>query len=316
MDIQRNIRNTLQKEVLLEVSLRELLSMESLPSNLYAKTEKENIIALKKDVELTSNTLEILKHLVAKNRWTLAIDKSGKKSIVEYHQNRLRNISKRLREGHLLNNGAECLNSTAINLSYLYKDSTNDNILSTQCTCAQSLASFLLEHINLHSKLYQLFVEQKHENTTAVPIISSLFLLGIAKRSKMFLDKDMEYLFITGLLKDIGLYSSLKDNVSENDRGHEFRSVEILQRRTFLKADYLRIIENHHSMPRPLRNNSTTAIGTKTLLVGITDIIANSLQKNSLTFFESLNVVKNIMAEHYPKEFKLIISYFETFFRD
>ncbi len=245
----------------------------------------------------------------------------GKKSIIEHHQTRLRILSGCLKERDLfLKNGGQLLDATAQNLSYLYEDSTNDKILLNQYSCAQSLAAFLLEHMNLHGSLYQTFTKQKHKPGTAIPIISSLFLLGISKMSGAFLDKDIKYLFITSMLKDIGKYSSFKDNTVENNRGYELRSVEILRGRIPLSAEYLRIIENYHTLPRPLGNSLTTAIGTKTLLVGMTNLIGKSLQKSSskksLTLFESLSLVKKIIAEKYPREFELIISYFKTFFRE
>ena len=227
--------------------------------------------------------------------------------------------------------GLQLLNHMAVNMKYLHSNPMDDNIVQTQYECAKEATDILKEHIDYHEKLYRLFSDLKHHFIFSRAVLSSLFLLGIAKTSSMFSDKDIERLFITSLFKDIGMsdlpleiYDKVHWNKEENEKfsQHEENSVRILKGRIPLKEHYFKIIENHHCMSGPYRENfkvknSTTIVGFETILVNVSDIIAGHLIEQpfgkKMSLLNVLAMIKNLMADQHQQEFNIIVSYFRRF---
>ena len=102
---------------------------------------------------------------------------------------------------------------------------------------------------------------------------------------------------------------------------HPAHSVTILAGRLNLRPTYLKIIENHHLFTL-LQNRINPAedilSGFETMMVSITDVIAAMVSERpyrpSLPVFRSLEYVKLLIADQYPSEFRLLVSYFKQFY--
>ena len=59
--------------------------------------------------------------------------------------------------------------------------------------------------VDINKQLYKEFIKQGHHYIYAQPFLSTLFLLGVMKNSRMYIDKDIELFFLTSYFKDIGM---------------------------------------------------------------------------------------------------------------
>jgi hypothetical protein len=124
------------------------------------------------------------------------------------------------------------------------------------------------------------------------------------------------------------------EDLSEHEKqilaGHARQSVRILKGRIPLGPAYLQIIANHHMFSHlgiekyqaPLEDEedlqNQTVLGFETMMVSVTDIVAAMISKrpyrSEKKVKESLELVKLLIADQYPQEFKSIVLYFKNLF--
>jgi len=314
------------------VSLREFLFLNETPCSLYALENGLYKILLKKRSFINSM---ILKDLINKGHAQVYIPHEDRVDLAIQQQEELRKLTRSLSIGNLLDNGKKQLNLLTSHMSFLYENPTNDQALSLQYQSARNLCHFLYQHPEIHEPLYREFLKQKHHYIFAQPLLASLFLVGILKMARLFSDKEVESLFITSYFKDIGMSAipTVKydqEELSTEDKQllarHSKYSVQILTGRLPLSPQYLKIIENHHSfslLTRELGLDSSTdktlVKGFETMIISTTDIISAMIAERpyrpSTPVFEALELVKVLISDQFPHEFKLVVSYFRNFFR-
>jgi response regulator RpfG family c-di-GMP phosphodiesterase len=246
-------------------------------------------------------------------------------------------ITRSLSVGDFEKNAKKQLALMSLHLSNLYENPLHDENLDVQFKSTTNLAKFLIDNKGLNPNLYQQLKKQNHHFVIAQPMLLSLLLLGYLKHLAIYQDREIENLFITSMMKDIGMSFVPNDkfnkfNLSTQEKEmfshHPESSKSILEGRVPLSRNYLSIIENHHhfntQISQILTNNfaqaksSTDLVGFETLIVAVMDIIVAMTEgrpyRNKSSIFESLDLIKHIMLKEYPHEFKTLVIYLKQFF--
>ena len=338
------MQNTLSFK-LIPISIRELLYLEDCPCDIYGIREGLFTKILSEKSPLSR---DILRELITGGHAKLFVLHKQRGHIIEKVQRKLTQVTRSLSIGDPFENCKSQMNLLTINLEYLYLDTTNDEFLSLQAQSIKNLFHFLVNHIDLHEKLYTDFLKQKHHYIFSQPMLASLLLCGVMKFSKLLTLKEMESLFIASYFKDIGMSaipteSYDKPELSRSEKkilaNHASNSVEILKGRLPLPNHSLNIILNHHAfslltkeIESDIENSKLNyqllnknqkdeqgalIIGSETVLVSALDIIAAMITprpwRGAEKLFNSLDLVRKQISEEFPQEFKYIVSYFKQF---
>lgn len=250
-------------------------------------------------------------------------------------QENLTTVTRSLSIGNSLEKARLQTNLLTLNMGYLYEDPTDDNLLNLQVQSAKNLATFLFNKPQIHEALFNEFVKQGHHYIFAQPFLSTLFLLGVMKNSRLYIDKDIELFFLTSYFKDIGMsaipvekYNN--ENLTDDDKlllaSHPQLSVNILKGRVPLPPNHLKIIENHHiystltnQMNLSSKDDPTNVFGFETMMISVMDTVAAMTTdrpfRKAESLFKSLDLIRLLIGDQYPQEFKLIVHYFKNFFK-
>jgi HD-GYP domain-containing protein (c-di-GMP phosphodiesterase class II) len=170
-------------------------------------------------------------------------------------------------------------------------------------------------------------------------MLSSLMLLSFLQSIRLFHDKEIENLFLASYLKDIGFSiipeekydeSNLDDVDQKLFADHAEFSFDILEGRVPLSKNYLTIIRNHHFLNARLleminkspRSNSQTnmLLGIESVMIGVFDMIvamtSDRPYRKGMTLFQSLELIKKLMADEYPQEFKALVVFIKQFYKN
>jgi len=314
------------------ISFREIFFIAESPCDIYAQVDGLFKVVLYKKAEI-SNT--ILRDLLQKKLANLFVMEDDRASLRFAQQENLRNVIRSLSIGDPLEKAKYATNLLTINLGYLYEDPTDDNLLNLQVQSAKNLATFLFNKPQIHEALYKEFIKQGHHYIFAQPFLSTLFLLGVMKNTRMYIDKDIELFFLTSYFKDIGMsaipvekYND--ENLSDDDRkllaSHPQLSVNILRGRVPLPPNHLKIIENHHiysTLTNQLnladKDDPSVVFGFETMMISVMDTVAAMITERPFrkaeSLYKSLDLIRLLIGEQYPQEFKLIVFYFKNFFK-
>jgi HD-GYP domain-containing protein (c-di-GMP phosphodiesterase class II) len=272
---------------------------------------------------------EELKKVLISTGGKIYTDLQGQNELVDFLQEELRSVARKLSIGNIQENARRTINLLTLNSRYLYDDPTDDLKLNLQYQSVRGLCYFLINNIDMHPQIYRDFMAQKFHYIIAQPFLSSLLLVGILKQTKAFNDKEMENLFIASYFKDIGMgllpkkiYDNPHLNANEREilKKHPKYSTQILAGRIPINSNGLKIIEGHHniSVLNPNQKAQNVISGVETMLVNVTDIIAAMISerpyRSATTLFASLELVKGLMLNNFPLEFKAIVSHFKNFF--
>jgi hypothetical protein len=315
------------------ISFREIFFIPESPCDIYALVDGIFKIVIGKNTTLSG---QILKDLLLKNLSQLFVEEIDRDSLRKAQQENLRSVTRSLSIGDPLEKAKLQTNLLTINLGYLYEDPTNDDLLNLQIQSAKNLATFLYNKPQIHEALFREFLKQGHHFIFAQPLISTLFLLGVMKNSRLYIDKDVELFFLTSYLKDIGMSAIPvekynQENLDENEKlllaSHPQLSSDILKGRTPLPPNHLKIIENHHiystltnKFNLTSKDDNANLFGFETMMISVMDTVAAMTTdrpfRKSESLFKSLDLVRLLIGDQYPQEFKLIVLYFKNFFRD
>ncbi len=315
-----------------QINLREVLNIEESPCDFYILRQGLPHRLHEKNHELNNQTL---REWVEAGISKIFIKAREHKNLIEKQNENLRSNTRSLSIGDPLDKSRRQTSLLATHLKFFYEDTANDELLNLLHQSIRSFANFLMEHMKIHHMTYSDFSRQKHHYIHSQPVLSSLFLIGVLKQARIFSDKDIENLFVTSFLKDVGMscipiekYGQKELNLADKKLllNHAQNSVSILLNRIPLSAHSLKIIENHHNFstltrelehftPDPPKRLIT---GIETTLVSITDIIAAMISERpyrpATSLFQSLDLIRELISNQHPQEFKLLISYFKNYF--
>ena len=151
----------------------------------------------------------------------------------------------------------------------------------------------------------------------------------------MYIDKDIELFFLTSYFKDIGMsavpvekYND--EHLTDDDKlllaSHPQLSVNILKGRVPLPPNHLKIIENHHiystltnQMNLSSKDDPNNIFGFETMMISVMDTVAAMTTdrpfRKAESLYKSLDLIRLLIGDKYPQEFKLIVFYFKNFFK-
>lgn len=327
---------------LIPISIRELLYLEVTPTAVYGLEDGLFTSLISKDQEIGKS---LLKDLITKGQVKLFVQRDKRYLLMERIQEKLTRVTRSLSIGGPIENGRSQMNLLTVHLEYVYLNTTDDDLLSQHFQYSKSLCSFLLANTDHIEKLYLEYRKQKHHFIFSQPLLASLLLLGVMKNTRMFSAKEMEQLFLSSYLKDIGMsvipvekYDD--DNLSKEDKKrlvkHARTSVEILEGRIPLSPTHMEIIANHHAfslLSKELNHDvevdmesieseleRPVLIGSETVLICAMDIIAAMITprpwREAEKLFPALDLVRVLMSDDFPSEFKSIVSFFKGFKRE
>jgi len=248
-------------------------------------------------------------------------------------------ITRSLSVGDPLENGTKDLKLLSLNLSGLYQNPHSDDLLMLQFQSSQNLSKFLMENRKHQPYFFQNLTRENFHFTLTQPMLSSVLLLAFLQAIHLFHDKEIENLFLTSYLKDIGISMipdmkyDLKD-LTPRDRelfaNHADFSFALLEGRVPLSKNYLNIIKHHHFLNDRIKGligkekkvdvDSEMIMGIESTLVAVFDILvamtSDRPYRKEQSLYQSLDVIKKMMADEYPQEFKALVVFLKQFFKN
>jgi hypothetical protein len=248
-------------------------------------------------------------------------------------------ITRSLSIGDPLENGMKSIKLLSHNLGNLYQNPHNDELLMLQFQSGQNLSKFFLENKRFQSQFFKNLSRESFHFTLGQPMLSSLLLLSFLQSIRVFHDKEMENLFLASYFKDIG-FSMIPEEkydekqLSNRDKdlfsNHANFSTELLEGRIPLAKNYFSIIKHHHFMNEKMKDvinphqrgsrPSDIVMGLESTLVAVFDILVAMTHerpyRQSFSMFQSLELIKKLMADEYPQEFKALVIFIKQFFKN
>ena len=248
-------------------------------------------------------------------------------------------VTRSLSVGDPLENGTKDLKLLSLNLSGLYQNPHSDELLMLQFQSSQNLSKFLLDNKKHQPQFFNNLMRENFHFTLSQPMLSSLLLLSFLQSIHLFHDKEVENLFLTSYLKDIGIsmipdmkydLKSLTPRDKELFANHADFSFDLLEGRIPLSKNYLNIIKHHHflndrmkglgSKDKKFEGEGEMIMGLESTLVAVFDILVAMTNdrpyRKGLSLFQSLEVIKKMMADDYPQEFKALVIFLKQFFKN
>lgn len=254
-------------------------------------------------------------------------------------ENALIKVTRSLSVGDPLENGTKDLKLLSLNMSGLYQNPHNDELLMLQFQSSQNLSKFLIENRKHQPYFFQNLMRENFHFTVSQPMLSSILLLSFLQAIHLFHDKEIENLFLTSYLKDIGIsmipdlkydLKSLTPRDQDLFANHADFSFDLLEGRIPLSKNYLNIIRHHHFLNDRMKGMVTKGkksdsdtdmiMGLESTLVAVFDILVAMTNerpyRKGQSLFQSLEVIKKMMADDYPQEFKALVVFLKQFFKN
>ena len=248
-------------------------------------------------------------------------------------------ITRSLSVGDPLQNGIKDIKLLSLNFAGLYKNPHDDELLMVQFQSSQNLSKFLLDQKKHQSSYFHSLLQENFHYTQSQPMLSSILLLSFLQALHLFNEREIENLFLTSYMKDIGLSMIPEDKydlktLSSRDEqllsAHADHSFDILEGRIPLAKSYLSIIKHHHFMNDKMKDllqkeksksyEPDMIFGIESVLVSVFDILvamtSDRPYRKRLSLYQSLELIRKMMADEYPQEFKALVIFLKQFYKN
>jgi hypothetical protein len=248
-------------------------------------------------------------------------------------------VTRSLSVGDPVENGTKDLKLLSLNLGGLYENPHNDELLMLQFQSSQNLSKFLLENKKYQPYFFQNLIRENFHFTLSQPMLSSVLLLSFLQSIHLFHDKEVENLFLASYLKDIGIsmipgdkydLKTLTTKDQELFANHADFSFDLLEGRVPLSKNYLTIIKHHHflndkmkellSREKKKKGEPDIIFGIESTLVSVFDILvamtSDRPYRKGMSLYQSLELIKKMMADDYPQEFKALVVFLKQFYKN
>jgi response regulator RpfG family c-di-GMP phosphodiesterase len=172
------------------------------------------------------------------------------------------------------------------------------------------------------------------------PLLSSLMMISFMQSTHMFHEKDIENMFLASYLKDFGmalvppeLYDKkqLDDTELSIMSSHASNSFDLLSGRIPMTKNHLLMIKNHHYLNEKLKlllnkkvnrinPDDEFVVGIESTILGAMDIIVAMTHerpyRTESSMYQALEVLKKLMADEYPQEFKAFVMFIKQFLKN
>ncbi len=248
-------------------------------------------------------------------------------------------VTRSLSVGDPLENGTKHLKLLSLNLGGLYQNPHNDDLLMLQFQSTQNLSKFMLENKKYQPLFFQNLIRENFHFTLSQPMLSSVLLLSFLQSIHLFHDKEVENLFLASYLKDIGIsmipgdkydLKTLTTRDQDLFANHADFSFDLLEGRVPLSKNYLTIIKHHHFLNDKMKDllqkdkkkkkEPEIIFGIESTLVSVFDILvamtSDRPYRKGMSLYQSLELIKKMMADDYPQEFKALVVFLKQFYKN
>jgi HD-GYP domain-containing protein (c-di-GMP phosphodiesterase class II) len=248
----------------------------------------------------------------------------------------LTKLTRSLSIGNVLKNANRHVNLLTMQMEHLYKDPFNDELLNNQFQNSKNLSTLLLANKDIHSQIYHSLNKQSYHYTHKQPLLSSILSLSFIQSLGLFSEKEIQELFLASYFKDIGMsfiprekfeQAHLSDFDKELFAEHAENSMKILEGRVPLSQSNLNLIKNHHYLNYKIQSivykteipqHIEFLSGLESALVSAIDILVAMTNdrpyRQSVSYFKALELLKKVLADDYPQEFKALVVFLRNFF--
>lgn len=249
---------------------------------------------------------------------------------------KLQETTRRLSVGDALDSGKNYLSCLLQNISALYEDYHNQNLLSLIYQTAPSFTSYLQSNKKIITDLYLFVCKERVHYLFKQPVLSSLFLTSFIIKYNIFSAREIQDLFIISLLKDLGMSFLPRDAWDKKNldsyhqealNKHSQNSVQLLKDRIPIHSSGLHIIEHHHFhndtvrkylKEQKIEQDPNLVHGIETTITAMADLICAMYSPRPYRKAYSLDTIKKIthlvLRDLYPEEDKLLIKFVDHFF--
>ena len=282
---------------------------------------------------------EQINTLIKNNHREVYVFADDVKEIKKNLETALIKVTRSLSVGDPVENGAKDIKLLSLNLSGLYENPHNDELLMLQFQSSQNLSKFLLENKKFQPYFFQNLIKENFHFTLSQPMLSSLLLLSFLQAIHLFHDKEIENLFLASYLKDIGIsmipgdkydLKTLTTRDQDLFANHADFSFDLLEGRIPLSKNYLTMIKHHHFLNDKMKEllvrdrrklkDPEIVFGLESTLVAVFDILVAMTSerpyRRGMSLYQSLELIKKMMADDYPQEFKALVVFLKQFYKN
>lgn len=228
------------------------------------------------------------------------------------------------------------VNLLSMQMSNLYNDPFNDELLNNQFQSATNFARLMYQNKKIHKHVYHKLIKQSHHYTIAQPLLASILLASFLQNSGLFSEKEIQTYFLTSYFKDIGMsfiprekfeLAHLNDFDKKLFSDHAETSMKILENRLPFNKTQLNIIKNHHFLNYKIQSliSGTRHVDKDKMLTGVESTLLSSIDiivamscerpyREPISVFKALELLKKVIADEYPQEFKNLVIFLKHFF--
>tara|TARA_Y100000768_G_scaffold388919_1_gene388701 strand:+ start:1561 stop:2574 length:1014 start_codon:yes stop_codon:yes gene_type:complete len=315
------------------VFIGQLILLESLDNPAYGFYDGEFVAVIDEDEPISSG---LVSEYAKKYGKEIFIHQRDFSRIEEQTRSELTKLSRSLSVGPIKKNALKQTNLLSMQMENLYRNPFDDNILTTQFQSSKNLSGLLLNNRELPRDLFHNLSQSSYHYTIAQPLLSSIIYLSFIQSLGGFNEKEIQNLFLTSYFKDIGM--SLipkelfeKEILTEAEKklfsNHANSSQEILDQRIPLSEAYLNMIKNHHHLNEKVfsllqkelpSNSSEFMTGIESTLMSSLDILVAMTHerpyRKAVSPFEALELLKKLLSDEYPQEFKALVIFLKKFY--
>lgn len=315
------------------VFIGQLSVTDALRKSAYAFSEGKFVQVLMPNEGITA---DFIRSFAKDNGHEIYLHQDDANELRELLQEKLTRLTRSLSIGDPQKNGSRHANLLSLQMVNLYQDPFNDELLSNQFQSGQNFSNLLLNNRQIHKSLYQSVSRQGHHYTVSQPLLSSILLLSFIQSTGLFSEKEAQSLFMTSYFKDIGMSFIPREkfelaDLTEFDKKifaeHADNSMKILNGRVPLARNQLELIKNHHYL-----NYKIQALAAKSrhppdeeMITGLESAMLSALDilvamttdrpyRKSTSMFLALELLKRVLADEHPQEFKSLVVFLRRFF--
>ena len=316
-----------------EVPIYHFMLAENLKLESYYYFQGKLELAFKAGEKITQEKLRLIGLSFSP---TLLVHYADAELLKEKLQNSMMSITRSLSMGEALPKVKNLTHYLTLNLEALYKNPFDNIALTNQHKSISNLGIFLINNQQIQKDVFQSYRKKPYQYTLAQPMLSSLLMLSFIQSLGVYGEKEIENLFITSYFKDIGmsLIPSEKLNAKSIDtkdldaiNDHVETSTKIISSRLNLPKSYLNILENHHAFNKKIQailsgqnydyKSEVKISGIESALLAMTDIfmalITDRPYRSKASIFKALELLKEVIADDYPKEFRQFVLFIKNF---
>lgn len=314
------------------VFIGQLLSVPTLKNPAFSYKNNQFEVVIKADTGITSH---FIREYAQTNGTEIFVYKEDYENINHHIKEELTRLTRSLSIGDPEKNAIKHSNFLSMQMENLYKDPFNDELLTHQFQNTKNLGSLLIQNKDIHKNLFKSIKRGHYHYTLTQPLLSSILLLSFIQSLKVFNDNEIESLFLTSYFKDIGMSFIPREkfelaHLSDFDKNlfsqHAEQSMRILDGRVPFNQNQLNLIKNHHFLNYNIQCLATgripevnphiiSGIGS-TFLSGIDVFIAMTAQRpyrKEVSSFQALDILKDVLSEDFPHEFRSLVIFIKNF---